>query len=96
MRVGRHPIVSSLPESFNQDRVKVGTGLTTSIDMSGRRRVLTLPKSTGDNKLTEKMVPGYTGMLQKWVKCSTKGENINIFKELSQNLNRTKNCMIVL
>ncbi|PIK35872.1 hypothetical protein BSL78_27299 [Apostichopus japonicus] len=65
MRVGRHPIVSSLPESFNQDRVKVGTGLTTSIDMSGRRRVLTLPKSTGDNKLTEKMVPGYTGIAER-------------------------------
>ncbi|XP_071828608.1 ciliary microtubule inner protein 2B-like [Apostichopus japonicus] len=65
MRVGRHPIVSSLPESFNQDRAKVGTGLTTSIDMSGRRRVLTLPKSTGDNKLTEKMVPGYTGYIPR-------------------------------
>ncbi|PIK41087.1 hypothetical protein BSL78_22054 [Apostichopus japonicus] len=49
----------------NYQRVKVGTGLTTSIDMSGRRRVLTLPKSTGDNKLTEKMVPGYTGYIPR-------------------------------
>lgn len=65
MHVGRHPITSSLPASFNEDRSKVGTGLTASVDMSGRRRILTLPKSTGDNKLTEKMVPGYTGYIPR-------------------------------
>ena len=59
----RHPITSTYPHHhFENKTTYVGTGLSGTHDVQEGRFTKKLPKSTGDNKLTEKMVPGYTGM----------------------------------
>ncbi|XP_054765444.2 ciliary microtubule inner protein 2B-like [Lytechinus pictus] len=65
-RANRHPIVSSWPNNYFDSTSKhVGTGLTAANSLSGERRPMQLPRSNGDNKLTEKMVPGYTGYIPR-------------------------------
>ncbi|XP_071481517.1 ciliary microtubule inner protein 2B-like [Diadema antillarum] len=65
-RANRHPIISSWPNNYFEASTKhVGTGLTGATTLQGEKRPLRLPRSTGDNKLTEKMVPGYTGYIPR-------------------------------
>ncbi|XP_030841522.1 protein FAM166B-like isoform X1 [Strongylocentrotus purpuratus] len=65
-RANRHPIISSWPNNyFDASSKHVGTGLTAATTLSGERRPIQLPRSNGDNKLTEKMVPGYTGYIPR-------------------------------
>jgi hypothetical protein len=64
----RHPAYTASPQNyFDPKTTFVGTGLSGPEDVegSGTKRDLKLPKSTGDNKLTEKMVPGYTGYIPR-------------------------------
>ncbi|XP_072042046.1 ciliary microtubule inner protein 2B-like [Amphiura filiformis] len=62
----RHPITSTYPHHhFENKTTYVGTGLSGTHDVQEGKRSMKLPKSTGDNKLTEKMVPGYTGYIPR-------------------------------
>lgn len=62
----RHPITSTYPHHhFDNKTTYTGTGLDGPQDVQEGRLPLNLPKSTGDNKLTEQMVPGYTGYIPR-------------------------------
>jgi hypothetical protein len=64
----RHPAYTKSPQNyFDSKTTYTGLGLSGPEDVegTGSRKDLQLPKSTGDNKLTEKMVPGYTGYIPR-------------------------------
>ncbi|XP_002739701.1 ciliary microtubule inner protein 2B-like [Saccoglossus kowalevskii] len=61
----RHPIAAAWPHNYFETSTKyVGTG-SAGAEVRERIPKHNLPASTGDNKLTESMVPGYTGYIPR-------------------------------
>ncbi|XP_071946959.1 ciliary microtubule inner protein 2B-like [Antedon mediterranea] len=60
-----HTIPDTWPIDFKPERQYGGLGLGGPDDTPQSDAPFRLPKSTGDNKLTEKMVPGYMGYIPR-------------------------------